>query len=309
MKGNFMRKSTPLYPFGFILLLTILACSTATPVAVPTTGSIDVNTAIAQTAAVALTQTAAARPFVSSTFTPQVTLTPTFTATQTFTIAPIVITDTAQAAMITVSVATNCRNGPGKVYDYEGALLVGETTQVLARDSSGEYWYARNPDSSGADYCWLWGKYATLTGNTSVLPIYTPPPTPTATFTPLPTFTGTGPGSFFVVYYGLDNCTNEWWVDLKITNNGKVTYRSLDLEIKDTKTGASFKDLADEFTDHDGCNKTIIKDVLGPEDTHILSGPRFNYNPTGHLLKLTLILCPQTDQKGICAKQNFEIDL
>jgi hypothetical protein len=301
-----MKKNKTLHLSIIILLSTMLACSTATPVVVPTQ-LIDVNTAIAQTAAVALTQTAAALPPASSTFTPQATFTATYIV-EIPTIA-LLFTPTSEVALITVSVATNCRNGPGKVYDYEGALLVGDTTEVLARDPTGEYWYARNPDSSGADYCWLWGKYATISGNTSMLPIYTPPPTPTATFTPLPTFTGTGPGSFFVVYSGLDNCTGDWWVDLKITNNGTVTYRSLDVIVKDTKTNVSVEALADEFTDNDGCNKTVIKDVLGPGDTHILSAPRFNYNPSGHLLKVTLILCPQADQKGICAKQNFEIDL
>lgn len=211
--------------------------------------------------------------------------------------------------MITVSVATNCRNGPGKVYDYEGALLIGETTEVLGRDPGTQYWYVRNPDSSGADYCWLWGKYATLTGNTSILPMYTPPPTPTATFTPLPTFTGTGPGSFVVSYSGLDTCTGNWWVDLKIRNNGTVTYQSLDLVVKDTTTNITLESLADEFKDNDGCNKTTIKDILAPGDTYLLSAPTFNYDPAGHVLKLTLTLCPQAGQKGICAKQNFDIDL
>jgi hypothetical protein len=305
-----MRKFNSFYAPVFILIFAMLACAvpTATPVVVPTTQSINVNTAIVQTAAVALTQTAAVLPPASNTFTPSATFTATHTATETPTLMSL-FTPTPEVALITVSVATNCRNGPGKVYDYEGALLIGETTQVLARDPSGEYWYARNPDSSGADYCWIWGKYATLSGNISILPVYTPPPTPTATFTPLPTFTGTGPGSFFVSYSGLDTCTGEWWVDVKITNNGTVTYRSLDVIVKDMQTSVTIEALADEFTDHDGCNKTVIRDVLGPGDTHILSGPRFNYNPSGHLLKVTLILCPQEDQKGICAKQNFEIDL
>src|SRR5262245_9937718 len=76
---NLMRKLNPLYPTGFVLLLTVLACSTATPVVVPTQQPIDVNTVIVQTAAVALSQTAAAQPAASLTFTPQATFTATIT--------------------------------------------------------------------------------------------------------------------------------------------------------------------------------------------------------------------------------------
>jgi hypothetical protein len=302
-----MKRLNAFHSSIFILLFAMLACSTATPVVTPSQ-SIDLNTAIAQTAAVAMTQTALVLPPPSQTFTPEATWTATNSPTVTST-ATSLFTATPEIAMITVSVSTNCRNGPGKVYDYEGALLVGDTTEVLGRDPSGEYWYARNPDSSGADYCWLWGRYATLTGNTSILPVYTPPPTPTPTFTPLPTFTGTGVLSFVVAYSGLDTCKGDWWVDLKIRNNGTITYRSLDIIVRDTNTSVSLEALADEFTDNDGCNKTTIKDVLAPGDTFLLSAPTFNYDPSGHLLKVTLILCPQAGQKGICAKQNFDIDL
>jgi len=91
--------------------------------------------------------------------------------------------------MVTVSVDTNCRTGPGVVYDRVGGLLVGEQAVVVGKYSAGNYWIINNPDSSGT--CWLWGQYATVTGNTAGLPEYTPPPTPTPTITPTPTFTST----------------------------------------------------------------------------------------------------------------------
>jgi len=91
--------------------------------------------------------------------------------------------------MATVSVNTNCRTGPGVVYDLIGALLVGEQAVVVGKYTAGNYWIINNPDSSGT--CWLWGQYATVTGNTAGLPEYTPPPTPTPTSTPTPTVTPT----------------------------------------------------------------------------------------------------------------------
>jgi len=96
---------------------------------------------------------------------------PTLTPTPTQTPTPTVPT-------IKVSLDTNCRSGPGKVYDMIGALLVGETTEILARGSVPNYWVVDNPDYPRHE-CWLWGKYATVSGDTSHLPIRSAAPTPT----------------------------------------------------------------------------------------------------------------------------------
>jgi uncharacterized protein YgiM (DUF1202 family) len=121
-----------------------------------------VNTAIAQTIVVGLTQTAEAiipidlanSQTATQTFTPGL---PTLTPTETLTPTPV-FTSTPLIPQISVSEPTNCRVGPGKVYDRVGALLVGEVAEVVGRDPVGNYWYIRNPDSNG--YCWLWGEYA-----------------------------------------------------------------------------------------------------------------------------------------------------
>jgi uncharacterized protein YgiM (DUF1202 family) len=91
--------------------------------------------------------------------------------------------------MVTVSVNTNCRTGPGVIYDLVGGLLVGEEAVVVGKFTLTNYWIINNPDSSGT--CWLWGQYATVTGNTAGLPEYAQPPTPTPTFTPTPSATPT----------------------------------------------------------------------------------------------------------------------
>jgi hypothetical protein len=101
--------------------------------------------------------------------TPEPTLTPTNT-----------LTPTLEIAQVSVSVDTNCRSGPAKIFDWVGALLVGEKAEVVGRSSEGDYWIIKNPDGSGT--CWLWGYYATVTGPTAGLAVFTPPPTPTPLF-------------------------------------------------------------------------------------------------------------------------------
>jgi uncharacterized protein YgiM (DUF1202 family) len=88
---------------------------------------------------------------------------------------------------VSVWVDTNCRSGPGIPYSYLGVLLVGESAEVLGRNADWTYWIIRNPDQPGGT-CWLWGRYATLSGNTGGLPVYSTPTLLTAT----PTSTSSG---------------------------------------------------------------------------------------------------------------------
>lgn len=287
------------------LLLVSIAC--AVPgITTPDRGVI--STAAAQTVIAGLTlnvPTVTLSPTLestpTSTFTPEPpTLTPTETITPT-----LVFTPTPLIPLISVSVPTNCRNGPGKVYNLKGALLVGEIAQVYGRDPTNNYWYIRNPDS-GAEFCWVWGEYATLTGPFLLLPVFTPPPTPTATLTPLPTYTPTPSPAFKAEYASLDTCNSSWWVEIKLKNTGSIPFKSVNVSVKDKITNVVQVALTDGFTDIDGCLKTTTKDKLGSGDTYLLSAPAFNYDPTGHELLVTVTLCSDTGQKGMCTTRKID---
>ncbi|GMV32387.1 MAG: hypothetical protein DYG85_02905 [Chloroflexi bacterium CFX1] len=113
---------------------------------------------------------------------PENTATPEFTATPGATSTPSV-------PQVTVSQNTNCRTGPGIVYDNIGALLVGQVGTVVGKNSSTGYWIINNPGKTGT--CWLYPQYATVSGNTANLQEYSIPPTPTPSATPTSTPTAT----------------------------------------------------------------------------------------------------------------------
>lgn len=121
----------------------------------------------------AATITSQALTLAAPTNTPE---SPTETPTQAFTSTPE-STATPSVPTVTVSTNTNCRTGPSTAFDLIGALTVGQSAEVVGRFSSGNYWIIKTPNSSGT--CWLWGQYATVSGNTSNLPEYPSPPTPT----------------------------------------------------------------------------------------------------------------------------------
>ncbi len=82
-------------------------------------------------------------------------------------------TPTPSQPLLSVSVATNCRQGPGQDFDKVGTVLVGQQVAVLGHWDG--YWYVRLGDGS---LCWVWGQYATVVGNRNAIAELTPPPTP-----------------------------------------------------------------------------------------------------------------------------------
>jgi uncharacterized protein YgiM (DUF1202 family) len=79
---------------------------------------------------------------------------------------------------VSVSIATNCRSGPDRSFDLLGGLLPNESARVVGQAPSLNYYVIENPDGPGT--CWLWGGYATISGNISNVPVVTAP-TPPAT--------------------------------------------------------------------------------------------------------------------------------
>src|SRR5215204_5853395 len=245
-----------------VLLAASLAC--ALPATVSTSDPNLVGTSIAQTVIAGLNQTASAvAPIIMVSETPSPTFTfspPTFTPTETITPSPT-FTTTPLIPLISVSVDTNCRVGPGKVYKRVSALLVGEVAEVAGRDPTGAYWLIRNPDS-GQEFCWLWGEYAILTGNFMGLPMFTPPPTPT----PVPNFVAS--------YSGKDTCVG-WWVDIDLDNTGGVAFESMSLTLRDTVTNTVQSVYSNNFTDIDGCLDSETKENLNTGGTRTISSPAF----------------------------------
>jgi hypothetical protein len=289
-----MRKPAPIVLAVTALLIVSLACGLPSiPVTGPTPDSHVAETAIMQTMASALTQTSiAAIPInLANSQTAAVTLTPTFTPSATLTPTPL-YTATPLIPMISVSVDTNCRVGPGQVYDRIGALLVGETTEVLGRNPTARYWYVRNPDKDNS-FCWLWGEYATVVGNISALPFYTPPPTPTP------------PPSFDVAYGGLQICSG-WWVDFELTNTSTVTFQSVAIVVKDLSSDVEISLYANRFTAIDDCVGSTTQDTLDPGQALTVSTPAFAYDPDGHKLRATIKLCSAPGQKGACITSDIK---
>ncbi|KAF0108306.1 MAG: peptidase M23 family protein [Anaerolineaceae bacterium] len=276
-----MKKIIPLF---IVVLLALAGCNmpqVVTPgntdeppgIAPQPSATVDLANAVNAT----LTALAAPLPLI-----PEATGTPTPTSTP-------------GKPTISVTTATNCRTGPGKVYDLVGGLLPGETTEIVGRDLTGQYWLVRNPDVPNG-FCWLWGMYATPMGEYAALPIFTPPPTPTP-----------APG-FSVSYTGLEVCAPLYAFRFQITNTGALTWESIKIEITDTTTATSTAHTLDSFRAYDGCILDINQNDLLPGEggpvTNVNPG-QLNYNPAGHSITAIITLCSANGLGGTCVSQTL----
>jgi len=280
-----MLKRHPFLISVAVLLVASLACSKAAPAAPPDPNAL--NTSIAQTVAARQTEIALNNPAptATSTFTPAPptsTLEPTLTATAEF-------TPTLETPMISVSVDTNCRTGPGAVFQRVGMLLVGETAEIVGREPRGEYWYIRNPDD-GLEFCWVWGEYATVTGNTLPLLFLSPPPPPVS--------------SFSISFQKLDSCT-VWWADFKLNNSSGGLFTSVSLILRDADTNTVATLTEDKFTLKEGCDTPESTKSLVAGGSVTVSSPPLGYNPTGHKLNAKITICTDAGQQGTCLTQEI----
>jgi hypothetical protein len=258
--------------------------------------AVTVNAAVLDTQVVAGPSTAT-KPAAASD-TPGPTWTPTFTPTPSLTPTVFILdTFTPLIPMISVSVPTNCRAGPGTIYAITGALLVGQFAQVYGKDPTGQWWQIRDP--SGGEYCWVSDLYGTLTGYTGNVPVYTPAPTPTATYTATPS-----PG-FDLSYDGLVSCTGEWWPELRLDNYGDITFRSIDIEVRDNANSQTVGNDWNSFIDNYDCSSTRSRSTLEPDRGVTVSSPPFSSDPSGHRLRATVTLCSERDLDGDCITEEI----
>ncbi len=236
-----------------------------------------------------LTNTVASIVVALATKMPEFTFTPSLTPTPIFTLTPSV-------PMVSVSLPTNCRSGPGTAYDILGLLNAGESAEVVGRNTSSDNWIIRLPYNP-AITCWLWGQYATVVGNTSGLPVYNSP-TPVAYF-------NVPAASYDVIYFCPTVCDGYYMIRFQITNNGSVTLESNQVITTDQTTGETKTTTLNTFPIYNVCSQESIQEDLSPGEVGGTTNSGFSSNPVGHAIKATIRVCSQDNMAGTCLEKTF----
>lgn len=225
---------------------------------------------------------AAALPTALPTATPK----PTLAVTQIPTETPV---PAQLPASVGVSLATNCRTGPGLAYPQVFSLQPGQTADVKGRSADSSYWFIANPDQSG-ESCWIWGEYATVEGDVSSLPVLTPSPAPSP------------PVNFVMYRHSFSECGSTR-VSLVVTNVGTVTFKSARVRIEDlTATNHVYgpNTLSDPFGDNPtSCPKDKSGSSLAPGGTAYIVIPMNDFH-AGNEAGAYVTLCTGDDATGSC---------
>ena len=102
---------------------------------------------------------------------PTLTSEPLPSETPTLTPSPI-------SPIATADVDANCRFGPSSAYIIRGTLFTAQSAPIVGRLADNSWWVIHLEDI-GVD-CWVWDDIVTVSGDTSGVPIVTPPSLPTA---------------------------------------------------------------------------------------------------------------------------------
>jgi hypothetical protein len=201
-------------------------------------------------------------------------------------------TQTPNRVTLTVSKQTFCRTGPAAVYDALGTLDPGQEAEVLGQDPPKLSWYIRLPSNTSI-LCWVWGGFATPSGDVSRVLVLTPMPTPT------PKYTATPVVDFTVTYAGTVFCAPTY-LKFAVTNTSSVIWRSYRVDITDTVDDTLNPYIFNGFYDFTGCVITNFQADLGPGESGVVMWGAMAASHLGHPFIAEVRLCSEAFQTGTC---------
>jgi len=302
-----MVKRLPIKLMVSVLLMASLACglSDITGTSAPQEQPDQLDTAVARSLAETAGMQTAVAQSVAGTVDPgqqEILQTSTQSQPELPSLTPsLEISPTLEKPMVSVSQVTNCRSGPGSIYDWLGALNVGQQVEVFGRDPANSSWYIRNPNNSSG-FCWIYGEYASVTGNNGTVPVFTPMPTPTPAKTA--TFT-TAPMDFTVSLKEMNTCGTNFYARYDLYNNSSVTWQSFQTITTDTVTAQTVTVLSNNFNQFVNCVPVDSQADLTPGEAGEANTSIFAVNPSGHLLSASIKLCTLDNQGGSCVTKTL----
>lgn len=203
-------------------------------------------------------------------------------------------TPTLEPIFADVMKETYCRTGPGSHYDLVLTFQAGTRLIVVARDLGGGFIVIQNPDKP-EEQCYVLANNVKLTGETSILPQFTPLPSPTA-----------APG-FTAAFKKFDLCKGDVFAQFTIQNTGSVPFRSAYIKVTNLKTNEVAEKVVNAFDLYVGC---MIAKNIAPLDSGAmgyLSSELFLHDPRGNKLRAVIQVCTEKSMKGACINTIIEI--
>jgi hypothetical protein len=220
----------------------------------------------------------------------------TLAATATQTLTPEAsATATAEIPIAEVVRLTNCRTGPAGNYDLVAKYEVGQKLNIVARDLGSAYWFVSNPEKPD-EQCYLMAQNVKVSGDTAVLPKFTPLASPTS----IP--------DFKMTFKKFDICKGQSFAIFIVENTGSTPFRSAYIKVTDLKVNKSVEQALNAFNLHVGCTLAKNLSPLNPGETGYVESAPFEWNHDGHKLRVTIMLCTEQNLKKVCVDQTMQVN-
>jgi uncharacterized protein YraI len=191
---------------------------------------------------------------------------------------------------VSVSVDTNCRQGPGIAYGVVSQLRVGASTSVHGRDASSNWYYVASPGGSG--FCWLWAQYASLNGSATGIPVVEAPTSPT----PI-----NNEPAVTIVFENFHTCGDDV-VAILAENTGDAAFRSARVTIRDIESGNTIGQFASDTPFLPGPGACPPgRNTLAPGEIAYLVGP-LEQAPDGDDGRVIAVFCTEAGLRGDCTE-------
>ncbi len=225
---------------------------------------------------------------------------PTETALpETATVTPVGVlpsetpTLTPEPIMAEVMKETNCRIGPAGAYDLVTVFQTGAQLEVAARDLGGGFIVVKNPEKPEEE-CYILVNNVKLSGDTTILPQYTPLASPTAA------------PSFKATFKKFDDCKGDVFVLFDVVNTGSVPFRSAYIKVTNLRTGEAAEQALNAFDLKTGCILARNVAPLEPGGSGWLASNLFKRDPRGNKMRAVIQACTEKNLKGTCVTTSIE---
>jgi hypothetical protein len=278
-----MRRTLYQLP-GFLTIIALILFACNMPGSSPTSAVAPTKESTAE-----VVPTGTATVTATETLTPE----PSATATETLTPEPSA-TATPEAPMAKVVRKSNCRIGPGGLYELVATYEVEQMLEIVAKDLGGGYWFVQNPEKP-EEQCYLLAQNIRISGETTALPKYTPLASPTA----MPYFE--------LTFKKLDTCEGVDFAVFTVKNVGSVPFRSAYIKVINQKTGKSVEQALNAFDLRVKC--VLAKNIapLDPGGTGYVASAPFKWSGRGEKLRAVIMVCTEKNLKGSCVTQSIDI--
>ena len=206
---------------------------------------------------------------------------------------PITEINVEDLPLVSVSVDTNCRSGPGRVYPYQAGFFVGDEARVYGIDPSGIWLYIQNDDAPDG-FCWIWGFYAEKSSDTGPLPIFTPGPTPDLS------------PDFIAEFREVEVCNGEWIMEFTVQNTGPVALESIAVHVLNTENAEQTgrRDM-NSFFAKGGCDTVNEVASLDIGESGFTVSHELTEDPDDQLLFATITVCTEDNLAVACLIKDF----